>query len=199
MSLRGLDYKVLWLPSCLHCLSGSACLHACFDEASCHVISCPKKRPTWQEAEGCLVNWGPQFNSPRRTESYQHPREWIQKPSNLEMTAVSGSTLFLTLWGILNLKTQLSHVHISDSQKIWSYKILVSLSCLVSGSFLLNTLQILRSVLFALWQMPAESTVVTLASTWMKAMPVINLCSQHQEIFTADLGKRTILKWHWSK
>lgn len=43
-----------WLPSCS--LSLPPFLALLSDEASCHVVSCPREKPTWQESRG---GWQP--------------------------------------------------------------------------------------------------------------------------------------------
>lgn len=51
-------------------------------EASCHVVSSPMKRPTWQEVSKVSSpqpekNHVPQSSSPTGTEFCQQPREWV--------------------------------------------------------------------------------------------------------------------------
>lgn len=75
ISLVKIRYKILWLPSCSYCISGSSCSLP-LREASCLCVHCSIERPTWQGTEASLQPTAkeklrPQSNSLWESELYQ--------------------------------------------------------------------------------------------------------------------------------
>lgn len=70
------------------------------DEASCHVLSCPTKRPTWQGTEGHLAE--KQALSSTANEELNFAKsitaqKWILLPLTCEVTALLVNTLIVAL------------------------------------------------------------------------------------------------------
>lgn len=66
-----------WLPSCSLCLSLFLALLS--DEASCHVASCPREKPTWQKSRG---GWQPSAISHQGTEVFSPISREEPNPAN---------------------------------------------------------------------------------------------------------------------